>query len=158
MHNLCIYSLREPLCVFIYCVCMCVHNEWRPVSHTTKAVDPWYCNVSNKLIMHKYAFSKICNAKVPCYTYSTTTATNSIMRLSFEQWMKQDVIFWKSISVRTLACGWEWWFAMTTGKRWLCSWMLSQFSLPVQRHQKSFLPLSSFASWQFYLNISTLHF
>lgn len=136
------------MCFYLLCLHVCAQWMDRPVFHTTKAVDPWYCNMSN---MHKYAFGKTCNAKVPCYTYSATTATNSIMRLSFEQWMEQDVISWKSISVRTLACGGEWWFAMRTGKTWLCSWMSSQFFLPVQQHQKSFLPLSPFASHQFCL-------
>lgn len=125
--DVCIYSQNinchfvESFCISLYCcgtnalcllfawAAMCfnllhlhvrAHAMGRPVFHIERVVDPWYYAMSNKLIMHKHAFSKIVTAWIPCYTFWTTTTTNSIMLLSFEPWIRQDVISWKAGSVK----------------------------------------------------------
>lgn len=87
-----------------YLLLLYVRAQWkdRPLFNIYEVVDPWHCTMSNKLIMHKHAFRKIFTAWIPCYTFSATIATNWVMRLSFEQWMEQDVISWKTIFVKKL--------------------------------------------------------
>lgn len=148
MHNcfisLIFGSLRLPLCVFVSIIC--VHNEWIGLY---EIVDPWHCTMSKKLIMHKHAFRNIFTAGIPCFTSTATIATNWIMRLSFEQWMEQDVISWKTVFVKKLSCMWvtcgaEWWFVMRKGKGELCGWMWRQFSLSAHGDHKLFPAFSSF--------------
>ena len=69
-----------------------------------KAVDPWHCTVSNKVIMHKHDFCNVVTAQIPRYTFSATIATNWIMRWSFEHWMERDVFSWKTLFVKRLTC------------------------------------------------------
>lgn len=99
-HAFCLLFAWAAMCFYLLHLHVRAHSMGRPVFLIERVVDPWYYTMSNRLIMHKHAFRKIFTAWIPCYTFWTTTATNSIMLLSFEPWIRQDVISWKAGSVK----------------------------------------------------------
>lgn len=100
-------QLRVSLCAFIYWLSASVCNERIGLLNVHKVVDPWHYTTSTEVIMHKHACSKgNLLHEIPRCTFWETIATNWIIRLSFEGWVKRDVISWKTMFVKRLASMW----------------------------------------------------
>lgn len=71
---------------------------------------PWYCTVSNELVMHEHALSKMCTAWIPCHTLPDDhgdSVKSCIWALS-RQWGKMSFLERQCLSKKdSLACGAE---------------------------------------------------